>query len=133
MFHEMDRVDHGSWYNVQCTYAGTTYVQNFCSRIEIRNNLCCYFDVGVIYIAVMRCACKYTFEYYMCVYIICDLVACLCFEFDIIVIHIKASHQYCCLLIMFVTHKYMRHTLRFFVRLYAFIGLWKPFCQVNKS
>lgn len=57
----MDRVDvdRGIMYSVHIL--GHMY-NLFCSRTEITNKLCCYFDGGVIYIAVMWCACRYTFE-----------------------------------------------------------------------
>ena len=42
--------------------------------------------------------CEQLSKYRLCyVYMVCNNVTSLCFEFNIVVINIEASHQYCCL------------------------------------
>ena len=42
--------------------------------------------------------CQQLSKYILCyVYMVCNNVTSLCFEFNIVVINIEASHQYCCL------------------------------------
>jgi hypothetical protein len=49
--------------------------------------------------AIMR-GCEQLSKYILCyVYMVCNNVTSLCFEFNIIVINIEASHQYCCLFV----------------------------------